>query len=51
MVAMPDPTRRFDFDLDAYVDRVRNGPCFVCAIAAGDPELPAHVIHRVELLS
>ena len=26
------------FDLEAYVRRSQQGPCFVCAIAAGDPE-------------
>jgi diadenosine tetraphosphate (Ap4A) HIT family hydrolase len=26
------------FDLDAYVRRSRQGPCFVCSVAAGDPE-------------
>ncbi|MBV9582101.1 MAG: HIT family protein [Chloroflexi bacterium] len=26
------------FDLDAYTRRARHGPCFVCAIADGDPE-------------
>jgi hypothetical protein len=25
-------------DLDAYHRRARGGPCFVCAIVAGDPE-------------
>lgn len=24
-------------DLDAYVEKTRNGPCFICAIVAGDP--------------
>ncbi|MFI0817909.1 hypothetical protein ACH4TX_15600 [Streptomyces sp. NPDC021098] len=25
-------------DLDAYTERARNGPCFVCAYLAGDPD-------------
>ncbi|MEU4328162.1 HIT family protein [Nonomuraea dietziae] len=31
-------------DLDAYVERVRNGPCFVCAIVSGDP---AHGLEEI----
>jgi diadenosine tetraphosphate (Ap4A) HIT family hydrolase len=31
-------------DLDAYVRRVRTGPCFVCAILARDPAFPDHHI-------
>jgi histidine triad (HIT) family protein len=40
--------KRVDFDLEAYVERVRTGPCFVCAIARGDPSFPAHVVFRDE---
>jgi len=29
--------RKVSFDLAAYVARVRNGPCFICAIVAADP--------------
>ncbi|MFI6298166.1 hypothetical protein ACIBEJ_41710 [Nonomuraea sp. NPDC050790] len=25
------------FDVGAYHERVRSGPCFICAIVAGDP--------------
>lgn len=32
-----DLDRSVAFDIDAYVERVRNGPCFICAIVAGDP--------------
>jgi diadenosine tetraphosphate (Ap4A) HIT family hydrolase len=35
---------RYEFDLDAYVERVRTGPCFVCAIAARDPDFPDHYV-------
>jgi diadenosine tetraphosphate (Ap4A) HIT family hydrolase len=35
---------RYQPDLDAYVRRVRTGPCFVCAILARDPEFPDHHI-------
>ena len=31
-------------DLDAYVKRVRTGPCFVCAIVSRDPAFPDHHI-------
>lgn len=37
-----------DFDLASYVERVRTGPCFVCAIARGDASFPAHVVFRDE---
>ncbi|GAB3896058.1 phosphotransferase [Microbispora bryophytorum] len=33
----PLPHGREDFDVAAYVRRVRSGPCFVCAVVAGDP--------------
>jgi diadenosine tetraphosphate (Ap4A) HIT family hydrolase len=39
---------RVPFDLAAYHERVRTGPCFVCAIVAGDQRYPAHVVHRDE---
>jgi len=32
---------RVPFDLAAYERRTREGPCFICAIAAGDPEYRA----------
>jgi diadenosine tetraphosphate (Ap4A) HIT family hydrolase len=35
---------RYQPDLDAYVRRVRTGPCFVCAILARDPAFPNHHI-------
>lgn len=37
-------------DLDAYHRRARGGPCFVCAIVAGDPEFSGHpVVYEDEL--
>ena len=40
---------RYQPDLDAYVRRVRTGPCFVCAILARDPAFPDHhIIHEDE---
>lgn len=40
--------KRVDFDLESYIERVRTGPCFVCAIARGDASSPAHVVTRDE---
>jgi diadenosine tetraphosphate (Ap4A) HIT family hydrolase len=31
-------TERVAMDLEAYTDRVRTGPCFVCATLRGDPD-------------
>ena len=36
------------FDIDSYVWRVREGPCFVCAIVAGHPDYPHHVVYEDE---
>jgi len=33
---------RYQPDLDAYVRRVRTGPCFVCGIVSRDPDFPEH---------
>jgi diadenosine tetraphosphate (Ap4A) HIT family hydrolase len=35
---------RYQPDLEAYVKRVRTGPCFVCAIVSRDPAFPDHHI-------
>jgi diadenosine tetraphosphate (Ap4A) HIT family hydrolase len=37
--------RRRPFDLAAYVERSRKGPCFVCASLAGDPAYPHHEVY------
>jgi len=34
------------FDIDAYVERSRNGPCFVCAMLAGNPRYQHHIIYE-----
>ena len=40
---------RYQPDLDAYVRRVRSGPCFVCAIVARDPAFPdLHISYEDE---
>jgi len=37
-------------DLKAYHRRARSGPCFVCAIVAGDPEFSGHpVVYEDEM--
>src|SRR5204862_1670978 len=33
------------FDFASYVQRVRDGPCFICSIVAGDDD-EAHVVFR-----
>ena len=35
------------FDLDAYIERIQNNPCFICEIAAGRLN-GNHVIYRDE---
>jgi diadenosine tetraphosphate (Ap4A) HIT family hydrolase len=37
---------RIPFDLQRYVARVRHGPCFVCALLAGDPDYRHHVVYE-----
>jgi diadenosine tetraphosphate (Ap4A) HIT family hydrolase len=32
------------FDLESYVDRTLNGPCFICELIAGNPAYPHHII-------
>jgi histidine triad (HIT) family protein/ATP adenylyltransferase len=41
MRAQPE---RSAFDIEQYVRRVREGPCFICAFVAGDPEYRHHVV-------
>jgi histidine triad (HIT) family protein/ATP adenylyltransferase len=40
--------RRVAFDRDAYVRRVQEGPCFVCALLAGDPDYQHHILYEDE---
>ena len=35
-------------DLEAYTERARNGPCFVCAFLAGDPDYSHHTVYEDE---
>ncbi|MFD8141709.1 HIT family protein [Streptomyces sp. NPDC059708] len=39
---------RQPMDLEAYVERTRSGPCFVCAFLAGDPDFPHETVHEDE---
>jgi diadenosine tetraphosphate (Ap4A) HIT family hydrolase len=41
-------TERQAFDLEAYVERATRGPCFVCALVAGDPDYRHHIVHEDE---
>ncbi len=39
---------RQEFDVDAYIERTRNGPCFICELVSGNPEYAHHIIHQDE---
>lgn len=39
---------RIPFDTGAYVRRVQLGPCFVCAVVAGDPDYQHHLVFEDE---
>lgn len=41
-------TDRQPMDLEAYTDRARSGPCFVCAFLAGDPDYPHETVFEDE---
>jgi diadenosine tetraphosphate (Ap4A) HIT family hydrolase len=43
------PGPRRPYDQDAYVRRVRTGPCFICGIVRGSPDQPEHIVHRDRL--
>jgi diadenosine tetraphosphate (Ap4A) HIT family hydrolase len=36
---------RTSFDLDAYIERIQNNPCFICEMVAGRLD-GNHVIHQ-----
>lgn len=38
--------QRQSMDMEAYVHRVRSGPCFICEIVAGNPEYRHHVVYE-----
>ena len=35
-------------ELDAYIQRTHDGPCFICELIVRNPEYPHHVIHEDE---
>ncbi len=37
---------RVEFDSEEYTRRSRQGPCFVCAILAGNPDYPHHYVYE-----
>jgi diadenosine tetraphosphate (Ap4A) HIT family hydrolase len=37
---------RQPFNMDAYVERSRSGPCFVCAVLAGNPRYQHHIMYE-----
>lgn len=41
-------SERYRPDLDAYVERTRNGPCFICKLVEGDPDFFHHVVYENE---
>ena len=36
------------FDMDAYVEQISSGPCFICEMLSGHPEYPHHIIYQDE---
>lgn len=43
----PEPTPpRQPFDMEDYVRRITMGPCFICRMAAGDPDYAHHVVYE-----
>jgi diadenosine tetraphosphate (Ap4A) HIT family hydrolase len=38
-LVVPGMAERIPFDADAYERRVREGPCFICGLAAGEAEI------------
>lgn len=37
------------FDMNAYTDRARKGPCFVCEMLASNPDYQHHIIYENEI--
>ena len=35
-------------DIDAYVEKITSGPCFICEMLAGNPDYIHHIIHQDE---
>lgn len=43
---MGDQPAKVSFDFAQYARRVGEGPCFVCAFLAGDPDYQHHLVHE-----
>ncbi|MFG3604488.1 HIT family protein [Micromonospora chersina] len=43
---MGNQPERVTFDLDQYSRQVTDGPCFVCAFLAGDPDYRHHLVYE-----
>ncbi|MGW9196706.1 HIT family protein [Micromonospora chersina] len=43
---MGNQSERAEFDFDQYSRRVTEGPCFVCAFLAGDPDYRHHLVYE-----
>ncbi len=41
-------TRTKSFEMDAYIQRIMTGPCFICEIVNGNPDYPHHIIYEDE---
>ena len=41
-------SRTKPFDMEAYVERISGGPCFICEMLAENPDYPHHIIYRDE---
>ncbi len=39
-------TKSKPFDVDAYIQKITNGPCFICELVAGNPDFPHHIIYQ-----
>lgn len=37
---------RYHIDEEAYIRRVQTGPCFICEIAARNPDYAAHIVYE-----
>src|SRR5579859_2459765 len=46
LVDSSQPPPRVPFDTVRYVQRSREGPCFVCAILAGNPDYRHHDVYE-----
>ena len=39
-------SKRKTFDVQAYFDRIKKEPCFICEMLAGNLEYPHHIIYQ-----